>query len=333
MSINGISNADSILALLTQSRAGAPSGPGGVAAAGSSGPRSFSATLAAFVAEFQSQALSSMTSSSVAADNGGSATSLGQLLASLSPAIGAQRPLGSAAGIGGLSPTGRNMALFDPESAYRMMSIINNRDVAYRAQFAELSQMQAYLAQMRQHGQSLGQVSVATGNDSIKSRLQEFVGQYNDWIQRFDADMQSGGILAGNRAAQVSRYELEQSIANIFHGIGSDVHGLRDLGLTIDADTGLAILDSARLDSMLAGNKQGTIEALREFSASFAKSAELLNSDGNFISSRLSNLSSVIDYIGTNKPALQLEFGLGDPARPTGHLAEALAAYNQTYES
>jgi hypothetical protein len=214
-----------------------------------------------------------------------------------------------------------------------MMSIINNRDIAYKAQFSELSQMQTYLAQMQQSGQSLGQISSATGNDSVKSQLQEFVGRYNEWIQRFDSDMQSGGILAGTRAAQVSRYELEQSIENVFNGIGNGLHGLRDLGLTIDANTQLAVLDSAKLDSVLAGNKHGAIEALREFSTSFAKSAELLNSDGNFVPSRLSNLSHVIDYIGANKPALQREFGLGDPARPTGQIAQALAAYNETYET
>ena len=233
--------------------------------------------------------------------------------------------------VGGLSATGRNTALFDPESAYKMMSIINNADVTYKAQFSELSQMQSYVADLRQGAQRLGGIDTATDNGSIKSQLQTFATQYNDWVRRFDADMQSGGVLANTRAAQIARYELDQSIKDIFNGASDGLNGLRDLGFSIGPNTGLATLDTAKLDSLLASNKQGAIDTLQQFSAKFARAAELLDADGNFIPRQLDNLSRAIDYIDDNKSSLQAEFGLGDSAKPSGQVAQALAEYNKTY--
>lgn len=230
-----------------------------------------------------------------------------------------------------LAPAGRNMALFDPESAYKMMTAINKEDVSYKAQFSELSQMESYVFQMQDAGRSLGNIVLSTGNDSIKSQLQDFVGQYNNWIQRFNPDIQQGGLLADTQAAKASRFELEQNVNNHFFGIKDGVHGLGDLGITIDPNTHLATLDTAKLDSLLAGNKQGVVDAVQEFSANFAKSASLLNSDGNFILKQLDNLNRAIHYIADNKDSLQKEFGIGDAAKPTGQVALALAAYNQTY--
>ena len=75
-------------------------------------------------------------------------------------------------------------------------------------------------------------------------------------------------------------------------------------------------------------NKSGAINTVQEFSGNFAKSAELLNSEGNFIRNRMDNLARVIDYIETNKQSLQAEFGLGDAAKPNSQVAKALAEYN-----
>jgi flagellar capping protein FliD len=184
---------------------------------------------------------------------------------------------------------------------------------------------------MQDAGQSLGSIDSSTSNEDIATRLQNFVGQYNGWVERFNPDMQRGGLLADTQAAQVSRYELDQSIKNIFNGAKDGVHGLADLGISIDQNTKLASLDTTRLNSLLAGNQQGGVDALQEFSANFAKSASLLNSDGNFIPNRLNNLSKVIGYIAENKTSLQSEFGTGDPAKPSGLVAQALAAYNQRF--
>ena len=234
-------------------------------------------------------------------------------------------------GMKGLSPTGRNMALFDPESAYKMMTDINNKDVSYKAQFSELSLMKSDVFQMEDAGRSLGNIALSGGNDSIKFHLQGFVGQYNSWIQRINPDIQQGGLLADTQAAHASRFELEQNFNNPLFGVKDGVQGLRDLGITIDPNTHLASLDTSRLDSLLAANKQGVVDAVQEFGANFAKSANLLNAENNFILKQLDNLNRAIHYIADNKDSLREEFGTGKAAKPTGQVAQALAMYNQIY--
>lgn len=231
--------------------------------------------------------------------------------------------------ITGISPVGFNMALADPESAYKMMTAINKRDIYYKTQFSELSQMKSSLSQMQGAGLSLGSMVLATSNDSIKFHLQKFVGQYNDWIQRFNPAIQQGGLLADTQAAQVSLFELEQNINNRYFGVKDGVHGLSDMGITIDSNTRLATLDTAKLDVLLATNKQGAVNTVQEFGANLAKSASLLNSDGNFILKQLDNLNRAVHYIADNKDSLQKEFGTGNVTKPVAQVAQALAAYNQ----
>jgi len=137
--------------------------------------------------------------------------------------------------------------------------------------------------------------------------------------------------VAGTQAAKVAQWELEQSIANPFHGAKDGLRGMADLGLSIDPVTKRATVDNARLDAALTNGKSAAMGALREFTDHFAKAAELLNSAGNFINNRLDNLSRVIGYIDTNLASLQAEFGLGDPATPTAQQAKALAGYNASH--
>ena len=257
--------------------------------------------------------------------------SLGQFAPSPLTLLGNNSHINQSSHINNLSSAGRNMALFDPESAYRMMSVINNDDVLYKAQFSELSQMKSSVFHMQDASQSLGSIALSTGNDSIKSRLQSFVNEYNNWIQQFNPDVQQGGLLADTQAAQASRFELEQNVNNRFFGVKEGVHGLSELGITIAADTHLASLDAAKLESLLASNKQGVVDAVQDFSANFSKSASLLNSEGNFILKQLDNLNRAIHFISDNKDSLQQEFGTGNAAKPTGQVAQALAVYNQTH--
>jgi len=293
----------------------------------------------------QSQIQNSLTSSSVGAKRDDSWDAMFSLLSSngtpinqlpsgkLSPDLLSQLTQSSSVNqsnnVTGLSPAGFNMALADPESAYKMMTAINKRDVYYKTQFSELSQMKSSISQMQGTGLSLGNIALSTGNDSIKFQLQEFVGQYNSWIQQFNPDTQQGGLLADTQAAQVSLFELEQSVNNRYFGIKDGVHGLSDMGITIDPNSRLATLDTAKLDALLANNKQGAVATMQEFGANFAQSASLLNSSGNFILKQLDNLNQVIHYVADNKDSLQKEFGTGDPAKPAGQVAQALAAYNQ----
>lgn len=328
MSVSVLPNSGFNFALLNQGITAAR--PNSADRTADPGSGDFAAALTLRLADLRSQSFDALIDSDFRADKASDTTSLGALLFSRN-APTAPPALANGNSVSGLSATGRNSALFDPESAYKMMTVINKADVTWKAQFAELSEMKSYLAEMRQDGQRLGRIDAATDSDDIKSQLQIFAGQYNDWVRRFDPDMESGGVLAGTQAAQVSRVELEQSVEDIFNGAAAGLHGLRDLGFTIDPVSGLATLDTARLDSILASNKQGAVDTLREFGTHFARAAELLNSDGNFIPNRLGNLSRVIDYITDHKPALQAEFGLGDAARPSGEIARALSTYNRIY--
>ena len=289
----------------------------------------FLAQLQERLADFKSQTLGTLISTAMS-DNGSRGVSdFAALLGGGDSTSNPVTALLAQAGAAGTQPaSGRNAALFDPESAYQMMTDINSRDVGYRAEFAEMTDMGAYVATMQQEAAKLGSIDGATVSADIRSRLNEFVAAYNDWIDRFDEVLANGGLLAGTHAATVSQWELEQSVENIFNGAGSGVRGMGELGLTIDPVTNMASLDTAKLDTVLADNTSGAVSAIREFSGHFARSAELLNSSGNFIPNRMDNLSRVIDYLNENMSALQAEFGLGDAARPSGDVARALAAYN-----
>ena len=257
-------------------------------------------------------------------------------VAGLDGLIGASSGTSSAAsdplalfGSSTLSASGYNTALFDTQSAYTMMSAINSRDVSYKAQYSELSAMRSAVSGLQGAGETLSGVSETMDNETIKAQLQAFTAKYNDWIERFDATVKNGGVLAGTQAAEISLHEFEQSVENPFNGASDGFRGLADLGLTIDENTNLATLDTGVLDAALATNKEGAVNTLQEFSAHFAKTAELLNSPNNFIANRLDNLDRVIDYVAANRSSLQAEFGQGDAAKPSTEVAKALAAYGQ----
>lgn len=295
------------------------------AAAGSD----FLAQLQERLADFKSQALGTLISTAMSDAGGRGVSDFAALLGAGQSASNPVAALLAQAGAAGTLPaSGRNMALFDPESGYRMMSEINRRDISYRAEFAEMTDMAAYVQSMQQEAAKLGSIDDATAGAEIRSRLNGFVAAYNGWIDRFDEVLADGGLLAGTHAATVSQWELEKSVESIFNGAGSGVRGMGALGLTIDPVSNMASLDTAKLDAVLGANPGGAVTAIREFSGNFAKSAELLNSSGNFIPNRMANLERVIDYLNDNKSALQAEFGLGDAAKPSGDVARALAAYN-----
>lgn len=327
MSINGIRGADFDISRLLQSSGPGPASSGGVAASTGQDAQSFPKSLSLRIAQIKTETFSMLMSSSRGGRSGQSSTDFAALFGSDNTSA---NPLDALFNAYGMAPAaaGRNAGLSDPESAYRMMTVINAKDAGYKAEFSEMSDMKSYLAAMQQEGSKLGRIDSAASNDDIHAGLQTFAGAYNGWIERFDQDLAPGGMLAATQAAQVSQWELEQSVENFFNGAKDGLHGMSDLGFTVDPITNLASVDGARLDSVLAANKTGVVDTVREFSANFAKSAALLNSDGNFIAHRLDNLDRVIDYVASNKSSLQTEFGLGDAARPTGQAAQALASYN-----
>lgn len=281
------------------------------------------------IALFQSQVLGNLFGT------GGSVAS-GDIFSSLlSQKIGdagkASDPTALLAQASGLSPKGRNTSLFDPESAYKMMSLINNRDVLYKAQYAELHEMKGELHEIQGAAEGLAGIRADTPLDQVAARLQGFVDQYNAWRSEFNTDIADGGLLDNVQAAEVSLYELEQSVKNRFFGAQEGGRGLESLGITLDPHTGMASLDADKLRTAFSTNLQGAVSTIQDFSTNFAKSAMLLTSKNNFVLNQLDNLGRAIHYISDNKTSLTQEFGTGDTAKPTGKVAQALAAYNALF--
>lgn len=285
------------------------------------------------MAQFQSAALNNLISSAMSGKSGQGASSGNPLFASNAsdgnPLYGDTSSSNSAAGANGLNAAGRNMSLCDPESGYKMMSLINKKEISYQAEFAALTEMKGEVTQLQHESEDLAALKASTDNTSVHAELQQFVDEYNTWVGEFDDEMRTDGALANSNAAKVSRYELGQSITSPFNGAKYGLQGMQDLGITIDPVSKLARLDGSKLDSVLAENKTGAIETIQSFSANFAKSAQLLNASDNFIANRLGNLDRVIHYLNANKVDLQAEFGLGDTATPSANIAQALAAYKK----
>lgn len=284
----------------------------------------------------QSQVLGSILGSN---SSGPNVNGAGDLFSSLlSQQIGKNKPDATLASLlnpskstNGLSATGRNLALFNPEAGYNLSTFINSRDVLYKAQFAGLSQIKQGVSQLQVAGEGLGAITTDTPAAGVEALLQNFIGRYNHWRESFNADVADGGLLDKVQAAEISLYELEQSVKNTFIGAKDDIRGLRELGITIDPNTHFAALDSKQLAATLSSKPQGVVNAIQDFSANFVKSAALLNSANNFIPNQLDNLNRAIHYIRDNQAALKLEFGSGDAAKPNAKVAQALAAYNRSY--
>ncbi|MDX9996188.1 MAG: hypothetical protein RBS28_12770 [Rhodocyclaceae bacterium] len=230
-----------------------------------------------------------------------------------------------------LSPDGRNLGLRDPEAAYSMMTKINRWEVDFKAQYAELDAMSSALEHMEAAGGALVDIDAGDADTAIIERLQAFIDEYNAWEDRFDDTVAQGGVLDEIQAAEVAMRALELSIGDRFHGAAEGVRGLDDLGIRIDPVTKQASLDVDQLKATLASNRDGAMAAIDAFSAHFARSADLLNAEDNFMVHALDNRSRAIQYIADNQAAWQQEFGTGKAAEPAGATAQALAAYNAAF--
>ena len=121
--------ASTLLGLIQSSWSSSSQTNQGTALAGSSESADFSSSLTLRMAALQAQSVNSLLGS---VSSGKSASSSFDFL------TGSQS---GTTGVQGLSGSGRNLSLFDPESGYEMMSVINTKDVTYKAQFSELSEM------------------------------------------------------------------------------------------------------------------------------------------------------------------------------------------------
>ena len=287
------------------------------------------ASFAAYMAGVQAQVMGQLNGSPTSDSSGIDAITGAQSSTTPTSATDLLSMLNHVNGVHGLLAPGRIKTLNDPESGYQMMSIVNQAAVHYKAQFAELDQMKTAVGQLQQQVSGLSGTTASTDNATIKSNLQAFVDQYNGWVDRFGPDVKEGGVLANVQAAEVALNGLNHTLKDRFYGASDGLHGLSDLGLTIDPQTGRASLDTTKLDATLTANKQGAVDALQAFSERFDKVSDRLTADHNFLSNRLDNLNRAIQYIDDHQTDLAAEFGTGDAANPTGALAEALAWYQQ----
>jgi len=231
-------------------------------------------------------------------------------------------------GISGLSPTGRNIALNDPESAYKMMSLIREQDVQHKAQRADLSAMKSAVVDLQAASQPFAAVTSNTSASDLKQMAQAFVDKYNGWSKAYTQDVQSG-TLAGTQAAEIALSEVKQSVTNQFNGAAAGLHGLADIGIQVDPTSNIATFDASKFDSAIQSNPKGVASAASEFGANFAKTTDLLRADNNFIAHQMANLDNVIGYVANNLSSLTQEFGSGDaPSQSSVYVNNALKAYS-----
>lgn len=222
------------------------------------------------------------------------------------------------------SSSGSTAASTGGGDGYALLNRIDELATTFKAQYAELSHMEEALPALKKAGDKLNAAAQA-GSGDLAAQVQAFADQYNAWVQRFGPDVQSGGVLAGVQAAEVSVYELNQAITDRFLGAEEGYNGLADLGIAIDPDTKQMTVDKTKLDAALARDPLGSQETLADFGAHFSQAAGLLAADNNIVRHRLDNLNSAIGYIDANSSAWQQEFGGG-----SSNVASALNAYNTT---
>ena len=156
------------------------------------------------IASFKSQMIGSLFGSSAEFKGDFLSALLSQQRTSNSAQTDAVSLLAQSNQAPGLTAAGRNQALFDPESAYKMMTGINNRDVLHKAEFSEMRKMSGYVEQIEAVGQGLGSITTSTPNSDIQAQLQSFAAEYNTLAQRFRPSVQNGGMLDGVQAAEIS---------------------------------------------------------------------------------------------------------------------------------
>ncbi len=296
------------------------------------GGADFGATFRLQVAALKSQSLQILASSTQASATTNTASALDTLGSASLPAPTQQT---SPMAIPGMSATGRITSLHDPESAYRMMSIINQAEASYTGQRNSLTEMRDMLKELRQEAHGLVKQAKNPENDvqTLSTALGQFKEAYNTWISTFSNDLASGGVLHGNQAATVVRTGLRNIVTDIFHGAAHGFQGLGDLGLNINGHDQLANFNAKEFTQTATRNIDAVRDTINQFAMRFEQATTLFSAAGNFIDNRQNNLQRALEFIASNKPALQAEFGLGDPAKPVGDsppTRTALASYSKT---
>jgi hypothetical protein len=210
-----------------------------------------------------------------------------------------------------------------------VVTVINRVDVSFKAQFSELSQLKSTLAHEQDSAQQLATIDEHTSSADIKSKLTDFIATYNAGVNRFAPVVAAGGVLEGSQEAGRARFATRRDISDPLIGAVDGLRGgMSALGIAVDPRTGLASIDEAQLDAVLAKDTDADMHTIVDFAKTFMQTTAMLNSKGNQQDNQLANLDRAIHWIADNRVSVEKEFGPGEAARPNAAFAKAAAAYS-----
>jgi hypothetical protein len=227
-------------------------------------------------------------------------------------------------------PTGLDASQAFSQPGQNMVTVLNRVEVSFKAQYAELDQLKSTLTQEQDAAKALSTVGTQTSNADIAAALDNFVASYNAGVTRFAPDVAAGGILEGSQEAARARFATKRDIDNILTGSEVGVEGgLAALGISTDPKTGLASIDHAQLEAALAKNKGIDLVAINDFATTFAATVSTLTAPDHAQVRQMANLDHAVQWIGSNKDAVQKEFGPGAAATPDDAFAKAATRYDE----
>lgn len=117
------------------------------------------------------------------------------------------------------------------------------------------------------------QLTVANDTQKVRDAITQFVQKYNDLMTylnqqtAYDAKIQKGGLLFGNRTAIQIQDDLRRLVSDVIPGLPNRFNRLSALGITL-TDQGTLTFDSNRLDAVLQGQVAGvTLEDVKRLFA------------------------------------------------------------------
>lgn len=221
-------------------------------------------------------------------------------------------------------PSGLDATQPFSQPGQNVVTVINRVDVSFKAQFSALSELKSTLALEQESADKLATIDAHTSNAEFKSKLMDFVATYNSGVRHIASEVAQGGVLEGSQEARRAQFATQRDIANPL--IGAD-GGMSALGVSIDPRTGLASVNEAQLDAVLARDTDADVRTIVDFATTFSQTTTSLNSKGNQQDNQMNNLDRAIHWIADNRVEVQQEFGPGLLARPNAAFAKAAAAY------
>jgi hypothetical protein len=227
------------------------------------------------------------------------------------------------------TPTALDAAGSFSRPGKNMVTVLNRVAVTFKAQFSELGEMRHSLAVEQAAARQLAELDTGSSAADIKAELAHFVETYNAGVNRFAPAVDKGGILEGSWEAARARFATQRDISYVLNGSEAGVKGdLAKLGITTNANTGLASIDNATLDQALSRDKNHVLASVTAFANTFVTTVDYLNAKDHSQQRQMANLDRAVHWIDDHKAEVQKEFGPGAPATPNEAFAKAAALYD-----